>query len=124
MSLQEFSTLQLRRYNYDKNEMETIGQAELYDISKSAEEGHVAYILEGFLNRSSKHSIRSGEEIGRILKIAHRTLQRKIVGFCLGVLHGIADQEYTDPRNADAINTAKKISKMMDNGDLPIGPYI
>ena len=54
----------------------------------------------------------------------HRSLQRSIIAFTLGVLSGISDQEHTDPRNGDAIYTAKKIRKMFESGDLDIGAMI
>jgi len=66
----------------------------------------------------------SGEVVGLYLRQIHRTLQREIVAFCLGVLCGLAQQDHTDARNETAIATCKKIDSMCDNGELDAGPFI
>jgi len=47
-----------------------------------------------------------------------------VICFALGLIAGLAEQEHTDPRNATAIQTAKRIAAMLQNGDLPFGPYV
>lgn len=64
------------------------------------------------------------EEVGLLLRNKHRTLQRSVVVFCLGILKGISQQEHTDARNADAIATAKQVTEMVENGDLNVGMFI
>ncbi len=55
---------------------------------------------------------------------APHTLQRLVICFALGLIAGLAEQEHTDPRNATAIQTAKRIAAMLQNGDLPLDPYV
>jgi hypothetical protein len=40
------------------------------------------------------------------------------------MIAGLSEQEYTDPRNETAIQTAKKVAQMLEKGDLPFGLYI
>jgi hypothetical protein len=54
----------------------------------------------------------------------HRTLQRLVVCFAFGLIAGLSEQNYTDPRNETAIQTAKKIAQMLEEGELPLGLYI
>jgi hypothetical protein len=58
------------------------------------------------------------------LRFTHRTLQRLAVCFAFGIITGLSEQEYTDPRNETAIQTAKKIAQMLEKGDLPLGLYV
>jgi hypothetical protein len=46
------------------------------------------------------------------------------VCFAFGLIAGLSEQEYTDPRNETAIQTAKKVAQMLENDDLPFGLYI
>jgi hypothetical protein len=83
----------------------------------------IAEVLSRTLNLGAKQFV-SGRLVGRLLRSDHRTLQRQAIGFCLGVIVGLSDQQYTDPRNSTAIETAKKISRMVDDGELPLGSYL
>ena len=65
-----------------------------------------------------------GKEIGLQLRFTHRTLQRLVICFAFGLIAGLSEQEYTDPRNGTAIQTAKKIAQMLEDGELPLGLYI
>jgi len=51
-------------------------------------------------------------------------LQRLAVCFALGMIVGLSEQEYTDPRNATAIETAKKLAEMFRDGEFPLGFYL
>lgn len=82
-----------------------------------------AEVLDDYLNAGGKQ-FPEGKKVGLRLRQTHRTLQRQVVAFCLGVICGISEQEYTDPRNDVAIKTAKKVREMVDAGELPVGPYI
>ena len=67
---------------------------------------------------------REGKEIGLQLRFTHRTLQRLVICFAFGLIAGLSEQEYTDPRNETAIQPAKKIAQMLEDGELPLGLYI
>ena len=54
----------------------------------------------------------------------HRSTQRSIVAFVLGVLTGISEQDHTDPRNEDAIYCAKVIRKGIESGNFYFGGRI
>jgi len=51
-------------------------------------------------------------------------LQRLAICFAFGIIAGLSEQEYTDARNETAVETAKKIKQMIDQGELPFGFYI
>ena len=85
--------------------------------------GQFTVLFDHFLNAGGKQ-YREGEQVGKNLRSTHRTLQRQAITFCLGLIAGLSEQQYTDPRNADAIETAKKIKTMLDNGELNCGFYI
>jgi hypothetical protein len=74
--------------------------------------------LDEFLNLGGK-DFREGKEIGLQLRFTHRTLQRLVICFAFGLIAGLSEQEYTDPRKETAIQTAKKISKLLEDGELP-----
>jgi len=82
-----------------------------------------ARLLDDYLNAGGKQ-FPDGQRVGLELRKTHRTLQRQVVAFCLGIICGISEQEYTDPRNETAIATAKKIFEMVSNGELPVGPFL
>jgi hypothetical protein len=79
--------------------------------------------LDEFLNLGGK-GYREGKEVGLQLRFTHRTLQRLVVCFALGMIAGLSEQENTDPRNETAIQTAKKLVQLMESGELPLGLYI
>ena len=58
------------------------------------------------------------------LRTTHRTLQRLAICFALGLVAGLSDQSYSDPRNEMAIQAAKKIQQMLEDGELALGPYL
>ena len=88
-------------------------------LAKDAET--MAEVLEDYLNRFSDPG---GRAVGLKLATSHPTLQRSAVVWLLGVICGLGDQRYTDPRNKTAIETAQKIRRMAQDGDLPVGPFV
>ncbi|HNZ02402.1 MAG TPA: hypothetical protein PKJ34_14400 [Anaerolineaceae bacterium] len=95
----------------------------IYLVARSLTAQNFAALLDEYLNLGGK-GYREGREIGLELRSTHRTLQRLVICFALGLIAGLAEQEHTDPRNATAIQTAKRIAAMLQNGDLPFGPYV
>ncbi len=91
-------------------------------IARNITSEDLANIIDDHLN--GLYNQEAGMMVGVKLRNTHRTLQRLAVKFALDLLYGISQQDYTDARNQQAIETAKKIRQMVDNGELPIGYYI
>jgi hypothetical protein len=96
---------------------------DVYTLAKSLTSENLAALLVDFLNLGGK-GFREGKEIGLQLRFTHRTLQRLAVCIAFGLIVGLSEQEYADPRNETAIQTAKKIAQMLEKGDLSLGLYI
>jgi hypothetical protein len=117
-------TIKLRAYNSDTSHTEETGEnISVYALAKSLTLENFASMLDDFLNLGGK-GYREGKEIGLQLRFTHRTLQRLAVCFAFGMIAGLSEQEYTDPRNETAIETAKKVVQLMESGELPVGLYI
>ena len=106
---------------YKTEEEETI--LHTYSLARSLTLDTFTHLFDAFINAGGKQ-YREGEYVGNQLRSIHRSLQRCVVAFCLGLIVGISDQQFTDPRNETAIQTAKKIKEMIDTDRLPLGPYI
>ena len=122
--MNENNTIKIREYNPEtsRNE-ETRETISVYTLAKSLTPETFASLLDDFLNLGGK-GYREGKEIGLQLRSTHRTLQRLVICFAFGLIAGLSEQEYTDPRNETAIQTAKKVVQMMEAGELPFGCYI
>ena len=112
------------RYNYDTKESDTLATLDAKSIASSCTVGNIAALLSDLAN--GRGGIGLGKQVGRVLHGDHHTLQREIIGFALGVVIGLGEQElrWTDPRNETAIKTAKKITEGLESGDLSIGQFI
>src|SRR4030067_1963696 len=118
------NTIILKAYNSETSRNEETGETiSVYTLAKSLSLENFAAMLDDFLNLGGK-GFREGKEIGLQLRFTHRTLQRLVVCFAFGMIAGLSEQEYTDPRNETAIQTAKKIVQLMESGELPVGLYI
>ncbi len=118
------NTIRLKEYNSQTSRNEETGETiSVYSLAKSLTPETFASLLDDFLNLGGK-GFREGKEIGLQLRFTHRTLQRLAVCFAFGMITGLSEQEYTDPRNETAIQTAKKIAQMLEQDDLPLGLYI
>ena len=118
------TTIHLKVWNSDTGLNEETGETlNIYQIAKSLSLENFAALLDDFLNLGGK-GFREGKEAGLQLRSTHRTLQRLVICFAFGLIAGLSEQEYTDPRNETAIQTAKKVSQMLAEDELPLGPYI
>ena len=95
----------------------------VYQLAGSMSLENFAALLDEFLNQGGK-GFPQGQQVGLELRYTHPTIQRLAVGFALGVIVGLAEQDFTDLRNATAIKTAQVIAQMFDEGELPLGAYI
>jgi len=122
--MDEMNTIKIREYNSNTSRNEDTGQTiDVYTLAKSMTIENFAAMLDDFLNLGGK-GFREGKHVGLQLRFTHRTLQRLVVCFAFGMIAGLSEQEYSDPRNEIAIDTAKKVVKMMESGELPVGRYI
>ena len=117
-------TIKLKDWNSDCSRVEETGESlSTHHVAKSLTSENFAALLDEYLNLGGK-DFREGKEIGLHLRFTHRTLQRLVICFAFGLIVGLSEQEYTDPRNETAIQTAKKIAQMLEDGELPLGLYI
>ncbi len=92
-------------------------------LAKAMDLEDFAEVLQEFLNWGMKEYA-DGYAVGHRCRRAHRTIQRSIITFALGIIAGMAEQEHWDERNATAITTAKKLREMIADGQLPVGMLI
>ncbi|MFC2053487.1 hypothetical protein ACFLV7_04195 [Chloroflexota bacterium] len=117
-------SIKLKAWNPDSHRTEETGETiSAHQIAKSMTLENFAVVLDDFLNLGGK-GFREGKLVGLQMHTTHRTLQRLVICFAFGLIAGLSEQEYTDPRNETAIQTAKKIAKMIKEGELRLGPYI
>ena len=120
----EETKIQLKAWNSNTNNIEPTGEViSIYTISKSMTLDNFTKIFDEFLNVGAK-DFQDGKQVGLKLRFTHRTLQRLAICFAMGIIVGLSEQEYTDPRNEVAIQTARKVKAMIDQGELPFGLYI
>jgi len=102
-------TIRVKAYNPDTSRNEVSGETfDVYNLVKSLTLENFAALVEDYLNLGGK-GYREGHEIGLQLRHTHRTLQRLVICFAFGLVAGLSEQEFTDPRNETAIQTAKKV---------------
>ena len=117
-------TIRLKAYNPDTSRNEQTGESiDVYSLAKSLTLENFTALLDDYLNLGGK-GFREGRETGLQLRFTHRTLQRLAICFAFGLIAGLSEQEFTDSRNETAIQTAKKVVKLLEDGELPVGPYI
>ena len=117
-------TIKLKAWNSDCSRMIETGETiSTYQVAKSVTLENFAAVLDDFLNLGGK-DFREGKQVGLQLRTTHRTLQRLVICFAFGMIAGLSEQERTDPRNETAIQTAKKIVEMIEEGELPFGLYV
>jgi hypothetical protein len=117
-------TIHLKGYNPDNGRTEETGETlSTYVLARSMTLENFTSLFDNYLNLGGKGQ-REGKEVGLLLRYSHRTLQRLAICFALGIVAGLSEQDFTDPRNETAIETAKKIARMLDDESLPLGWYI
>ena len=118
------TTIQLMQRNSetgrDEPGAETIST---YALARSMTPENFTALVDQYLNLGAK-GFREGQQIGLNLRYTHRTLQRLAICFAFGLVSGLSEQQYTDARNETAIETAKKLAKMLEEGNMPLGSYV
>ena len=113
----------LTKFDYDTKETVTIAETDTRTIANSLDAKAMAELLSDYANSGAK-GILDGERVGDALTYTHRTLQRLVVCWVIGILKELGEQKYTDARNETAIETAHKIGEMYDNGTLSLGRFL
>jgi hypothetical protein len=122
--MNENNTIHLKDWNSETGcNVDTGESLSVYCLAKSLTPSNFASLLDDYLNLGGK-GYREGHQIGLEMRYTHRTLQRLVICFAFGLMVGLSEQEFTDPRNETAIQTAKKIAQMLADGELPVGLYI
>jgi hypothetical protein len=118
------STIRIKKYNSESGRFDDTSETlSAHTLARSMTSDNFTSLFDNFLNLGGK-DFREGKEIGLQLRFTHRTLQRLAICFALGIIAGLSEQEYTDPRNETAIQTAQKIAQMLEAGEFPLGPYL
>lgn len=112
--------IQLKQCNSTTSTSESIS---IFAIARSMTLINFAKLLDAFLNLGGK-GFSEGKKVGLDLRFTHRTLQRLAICFALGIIAGLSEQTYSDPRNEVAIHSAKKVAQMVKDNELPVGLYI
>jgi homospermidine synthase len=107
----------------EKGQAADYGEVPVRLIAKELNYESFAALLDTYLNTGGR-GFAQGKKVGTEMRDSHRTLQNLAVCFVLGVVVGLSDQQYTDPRNATSIATAKKIARMLEKGELSLGGLI
>jgi hypothetical protein len=117
-------TIKIKEYNTKSGHYEETGETlSTHTLARSMSAENFTSLFDDFLNLGGK-DFREGKHIGHQLRFTHRTLQRLAICFAFGIIVGLSEQEYTDPRNETAIQTAQNIARMMEAGEFPLGPYL
>jgi len=120
----EDTMIQLKAWNSTTSMTETTGESiSIYAIARSMTLDNFTKLFDEFLNLGGKQYA-EGKIIGMKLRFTHRSLQRLAICFAFGVIAGLSEQEHTDARNETAVDTAKKVKQLIDQGELPFGFYI
>ena len=115
--------IKLHHWDYDKKETVEDGEVSTSQIARCIGKDELVELFDDLLNYGGRgYSV--GKQVGEDFRTHHRTIQRSAVAFAFGLIVGISKQEHTDARNAQAIETAKYIAKLFDEGSLPLGPYL
>ena len=117
-------TIKIREYKTESGRYEETGETlSTHTLARSMTAENFTALFDDFLNLGGK-DFREGREIGLQLRFTHRTLQRLAICFAFGIIAGLSEQQHTDPRNETAIQTAQKVSQMIEAGEFPLGPYL
>ena len=98
-------------------------EVSIHAVAKAFTTEQFAEMLGDYMNCFCNEYNR-GQEIGKHLQYQHRTLQGSVCRLLLGMLVGMGDTEYFDPRNEKAVAVGKQLKAMIENGELNFGYMI
>lgn len=105
----------VEEYSYERNVEKP---ANIYDLAH-----HITRNVNGGYIGSSG-AFGNGVKMGMYLRREHKTLQGCIINFLFGIICGLANQEYTDPRNEEGVKSCKKIRDFLENDEIHLQPFI
>jgi hypothetical protein len=110
---------------YKDGTYEKTGEVEVSvsDVARTFTNEQFAEMLGDYMNCYC-NEYKKGQEIGKLLQSQHRTLQGSVCRLLLGMLVGIGDTEYSDPRNEKAVAVGKQLKEMIEKGELNFGYMI
>lgn len=112
------NTINLKVYDDETGRFVESGETmSIYQLCRSLTMQNFADIFDNYLNLGGKSKY-EGLQLGKLLQRSHRSIQADIVMFCLGILEGLAEQEYYDGRNEYALKLAKSIVRLWNEGSL------
>ena len=118
------TTIRIKEYNSESGRYDGTGETlSTHTLARSMTSENFTALLDDFLNLGGK-DFREGKEIGLQLRFTHRTLQRLAICFAFGIIAGLSEQESSDARNETAIQTAKNLAQLIEDGEFPLGLYI
>lgn len=118
--------VELKEYDYDLNQTISRGEVNLWLLAKNLKAEDLCYLLDEWVNMHGSSAFNTGEKMGRKFQETHRTLQGLLTNLCLGILTGLGRQElrFADDRNRRAVQACQKIGKLLEDGELPLQPFI
>lgn len=115
------TVIEMKHYNYDTKQIEALPSVNIYHLTRCINSEQLAYFLGEHLNVGMKGGFSYGKLIGKFCQNEHRTIQGELIRFCLGLIVGLSDQQYTDARNEVPVRTGKRIALMLEDGTLEKG---
>lgn len=122
--MSETTTIEMKEWNPSSGMTEKTGEElSIYAVARSMTLENFVKLFDEFLNLGGK-GYREGQLVGKELRTTHRSLQRLAICFAFGIIVGLSEQQFTDPRNETAIESARKVKHLIEQGELPFGAYI
>lgn len=118
--------VELKEYDYDARQTISRGEVSLWLLAKNLKLEDLCYLLDEWVNVHGSSVYRTGEQMGQKFQETHRTLQGLLTNLCLSILVGLGRQElrFTDDRNRRAVEACQKLAQFIENGELPLQPFI
>lgn len=117
------SAIKLHHWDYDLKKTIEDGEVFTNDIARCVTEENFIELFDDLMNYGGR-GFTEGIAVAEGFKRKHPTIQRSAIAFCLGFVVRMADSQFVDARNETAVETAKKIQALADEGELPIGIYL
>ena len=108
------SEIRLKKYDYRTWETKETGETvDTWTIAHSMTAENMADLMEEYANYGGRE-FRAGQEIGRLLWNTHRHLQHLLVQFCLGIVHEMGKQKWSDARNEFSLRVCQRVSQLLE----------
>jgi len=105
---------------YSRNDDTDLEEVSVWGVARGMDSENMSDLLGDYLNVGMK-DYREGLAVGKLCQNKHRTIQASIIRFCLGVIIGLSDTEWTDARNETPVAMGKEIARQIEAGELNMG---